>query len=81
MKIEKAQSSDAGAYSCHASNGVGDELVAHFSLVVKGTLFLLALRKGCLYSHRLVLPATGSFLYQTHKMRRFWAEVLGPLCR
>ena len=36
MRIERVQSTDAGAYSCHASNGIGDELVAHFSLFVKG---------------------------------------------
>ena len=37
MRLEKVQNSDAGSYSCHASNGIGDELVAHFSISVKGT--------------------------------------------
>ena len=38
MRVEKVESSHAGSYSCQASNGVGEDLVAHFSLLVKGTL-------------------------------------------
>ena len=37
MRIEQVKDSDAGSYSCHASNGIGQDLVAHFSLIVKGT--------------------------------------------
>ena len=37
LKIESVKSSNAGFYSCHASNGIGQDLVTRFSLVVKGT--------------------------------------------
>ena len=39
MRMERVQSSDAGSYSCHVNNGIGDELIAHFALVVKGIFF------------------------------------------
>ena len=57
MRIEKVQSSDAGSYSCHVTNGVGDELVAHFSLVVKGTL--LNLFFGPRWARHLFYPPLG----------------------
>ena len=37
MKIETVKSSDAGSYTCQASNGVGQDLVASFVLSVRGT--------------------------------------------
>ena len=37
MRIEKVKESDAGSYSCHVVNGVGQELVANFMISVKGT--------------------------------------------
>ena len=37
MRIEQVKNSDAGSYSCHVGNGVGQDLVAQFSLMVKGT--------------------------------------------
>ena len=37
MRIEKVKESDAGSYSCHAGNGVGQDLVATFMIYVKGT--------------------------------------------
>ena len=37
ISIEKVKESDAGSYSCHVVNGVGQELVANFMISVKGT--------------------------------------------
>ena len=56
MRIEQVKDSDAGSYSCHVGNGLGQDLVANFIISVKGTT------NSPIYFVPLVFPASGSLL-------------------